>query len=163
MIRNIADDFRISLQSHRFGIICNLGKLSLGRLKLCMILDVGLHFRVLRQPLVLRGVGDHGGLGLGDMSSTIGQLVKPLVVFHGQLHVADLASEAIFVPHFFETFELLHRVDGFPALCTKFRHSHFTIRSPHSDILKQNYDTMTRLADRLASINYCQLRVGMFE
>ena len=122
MVGDVADHLRVGLQSHSLGVISHLGELPFAGLEVCVILHIGLDFGVLGQPLVLRGVRHHRGLGLRNMGRTVGQFVKPLVVLHGELHVADLTPEAVLVPNFLQTFQLLHRVDGFPALGAPFRH-----------------------------------------
>ena len=122
MVGDVADNLRVGLQSHSLGVVRHLGELPFAGLEICVILDVGLDFCVLSQPLVLRGVGHHGRLGLGNMSAAVGQFVEAFVVLHGELHVAHLAPEAVLVPDFLQTFQLLHGVNGFPALRAPFRH-----------------------------------------
>ena len=110
------------LESHGLRVICNLGELALGGLELCVVLDVGLDLGVLRQPLVLGGVSHHRGLGLGHVGVAVGHLVEALVVLHVELHVADLAAEAVLVPHLLQALELLHGVDGLAALGAQLGH-----------------------------------------
>ena len=87
-----------------------------------MVLYVGLDLGVLCQPLVLRGVGHHRGLGLGHVSPAVRKLIKALVVLHAQRHVAHLTFEACFVPDLLQTLELLHGVDRLLALGTPLGH-----------------------------------------
>ena len=122
VVGDVADHLSVGLQSHSLGVISNLGEFPFAGLEVCVILHVGLHFGVLGQPLVLRGVRHHGGLRLRNMGRTVGQFVKPFVVLHSELHVADLTPEAVLVPDFLQAFQLLHRVNGFPALRAPFRH-----------------------------------------
>ena len=110
------------LESHGLRVICHLGELALGGLELCVVLDVGLDLGVLRQPLVLGGVSHHRGLGLGHVGVAVGHLVEALVVLHVELHVADLAAEAVLVPHLLQALELLHGVDGLAALGAQLGH-----------------------------------------
>ena len=110
------------LESHGLRVIRHLGELALGGLELCVVLDVGLDLGVLRQPLVLGGVRHHRGLGLGHVGVAVGHLVEALVVLHVELHVADLAAEAVLVPHLLQALELLHGVDGLAALGAQLGH-----------------------------------------
>ena len=110
------------LESLSLRVVRYLCELALGRLELCVVLDVGLDLGVLRQPLVLGGVGHHRGLGLGHVGAAVGQLVEALVVLHVEDHVADLAPEAVLVPHLLQALELLHRVDCLPALGAQLGH-----------------------------------------
>ena len=100
MVGDVADHLSVGLQSHRLGVISDLGELPFAGLEICVILHVGLHFGVLSQPLVLRGVSNHGRLGLGNMGRAVGQFVKTFVVLHSELHVADLTPKAVLVPDF---------------------------------------------------------------
>ena len=114
------------LESLSLRVIRYLGELPLGRLEVCVILDVGLDLGVRRQPHVLGSVSHHRGLSLGHVGPAVGQLVEALVVLHVEDHVADLAAEAVLVPDLLEALELLdgiHRLPtlgallGHPALC----------------------------------------------
>jgi hypothetical protein len=72
--------------------------------------------------LILRCVRHYGGLGLRHMGPAIRQLLKALVVLHGERHAADLALEARLVPDLLQALELLHRVDRLLAFGTCFVH-----------------------------------------
>lgn len=122
MVGDIADNLCVGLEAECLGIVGHLRKFSFRSLELCVILNIGLNLAVLRQPLVLRGVCHHSRLGLGHVSRAVGELVEALVVLHGELHVADLTSEAVLVPHLLQTLELLHRVDDLITLGAALRH-----------------------------------------
>ena len=125
MVGDVADHLRVGLQSHGLGVVSDLGELPFAGLEICVILDVRLDFCVLCQPLVLGGVGHYGRLSLGNMSRAVRQFVKPFVILHCELHVANLTPEAVLVPDFLQTLQLLHRINGFPALGAPFRHPGF--------------------------------------
>ena len=110
------------LESLSLRVIRYLGELPFGRLKVGVILDVGLDLGVGRQPHVLRGVRHYCGLGLGHVSPAVGQLVEALVVLHVEDHVANLAPETVLVPNLFEALELLDRIHRLPALGAKLGH-----------------------------------------
>lgn len=124
MIRDVADNLCVGLQSKSLWIVRHLRELSPCGLKLRVVLHVGLDLGVLGQPLVLRRVRHHRGLGLGHVGAAVGQLVESLVVLHIELHVADLTPETVLVPHLLQALELLHRIDYLTTLCTRFRHDH---------------------------------------
>ncbi len=117
VIRDVADRGRVGLNALDFGVVGDLRvAFGLRRLELGVILNLRLILRVLGQPLHLGRVRDDRGLGLGHVSAAVGQLVKALVVPHGEGHVALLTLEAGLVPHLLEAFELLGGVDGLVAL-----------------------------------------------
>ena len=114
MISHIADYLGRLLDSSRLRIVGYWCKIfALGLFEIFVIFRLALNSSIFGETANFRRVGNSCRLGLRTVSITVRPLLKTLVVFQAQGHVALVTLEAALVPELVQTPEALHRVDSF--------------------------------------------------